>query len=165
VYSTYLGGSSDDGASAIAVDIAGNAYVAEATESPDFPVTADASQICERGQLDLFVSKLNADGTSLLWSTYFGGAVSEWPNAITLDTSGDIYLTGYGGSILTTAGAFRTQSGGAYVTKISLATPPAGSPPFITGVVNGANLRCSFQQNSWGNHPRIRALGNYSHLD
>src|SRR5688572_14539311 len=69
VYSTYLGGSGQDSGSDIAVDSAGNAYVAGFTRSTDFP-TVNALQAVPGGDLDVFVTKLNPSGTAAIYSTY-----------------------------------------------------------------------------------------------
>ena len=77
VYSTYLGGSDHDNGSGIAVDSAGNAYVTGFTDSVDFP-TANALYPDNSGGFnDVFVAKLNADGTALVYSTYLGGSRSD----------------------------------------------------------------------------------------
>ena len=74
MYSTYLGGQSEDAATAIAVDSAGNAHVAGYSGSPDFPVTGDALQPARAGtNTDAFVSVLNPAGTGLVYSSYLGG--------------------------------------------------------------------------------------------
>jgi hypothetical protein len=85
-YSTYLGGTGHDSARAIAVDSAGNAYIAGVTASIDFP-TADPLD----GSLndnDAFVVKLNADGSGLVYATYFGGSNSDSASGIAVDASG-----------------------------------------------------------------------------
>jgi hypothetical protein len=75
VYSTYLGGSDFDSAAAIAVDKAGDAYVTGPTHSRDFPTTAGAfSTTYAGGNGDAFVSKLNAAGSALIYSTYLGSS-------------------------------------------------------------------------------------------
>ena len=94
VYATYLGGSYSDGASALALDAAGNTYVTGATESLNFP-RAHALQPANAGQSDAFVSKLNPNGSALVYSTYLGGSGDEFGQAIALDGAGDAYLTGY----------------------------------------------------------------------
>jgi len=80
VYSTYLGGSGQD-AGSIAVDEAGNAYVAGRTDSTDFP-TVKAIQPYKRGTSDVFVSKINADGSALVYSTYLGGSGYDTASAV-----------------------------------------------------------------------------------
>ena len=77
LYSTYLGGSGDDRRGyAIAVDAAGSAYVTGQTQSTNFP-TANPLQATINGTSDAFVTKLNAAGSHLLYSTYLGGSNDE----------------------------------------------------------------------------------------
>jgi hypothetical protein len=108
IYSTYLGGNGDDGdgANAIAVDGAGNAYVAGVTSSSNFP-TVDPFQKTNHGTAafhnNAFVSKLNADGSGLIWSTYLGGSGDksfdgDGATGIAVDADGNAYVTGYTGS-------------------------------------------------------------------
>ncbi len=95
VYSTYLGGDGNDQGRGIAVDSSGNAYVTGVTNSTNFP-TANAfdSTIGGNGD-DAFVTKLNAAGNALVYSTYLGGDDSaEFGQAITVDSSGNAYVTG-----------------------------------------------------------------------
>ncbi len=98
LYVTYLGGSEDDIALGIALDPAGNPYVTGATLSPDFPVTADVFQDEPAGQFDAFVSKLEADGTALLFSSLLGGASSDYGFGVAVDAQGNAYVTGITGS-------------------------------------------------------------------
>jgi hypothetical protein len=91
VYSSYLGGGGGEAGQAIAVDGAGDAYATGIALSSDFPTTAGAYQTTSHG---IFVSKLNADGSSLLYSTYLGGSQSEYSTGIALDGTGDAYVTG-----------------------------------------------------------------------
>ena len=77
VYSTYLGGGDSDHGESIAVDSAGNAYVTGSTLSTDFP-TVNAFQSTFGGgnsgeSGDAFVTKFNAAGSALVYSTYLGG--------------------------------------------------------------------------------------------
>jgi cold shock CspA family protein len=76
VYSTYIGGSGNDEGYAIAVDGSGNAYVTGGTFSTDYDVTPGAFQTTNEGGQDVFVTKLNATGTALVYSTYIGGSRS-----------------------------------------------------------------------------------------
>jgi len=93
-YSTYLGGSGVNGdhASGIAVDSAGNAYVTGQTCSADFP-TGNSIQ-AYAGNCDVFVTKLNPDGSALVYSTFLGGSDSEGAGGIALDGAGNVYATG-----------------------------------------------------------------------
>jgi beta-propeller repeat-containing protein len=99
-YSTYLGGTGADFAQAVAVDAAGNGYITGYTYSLDFP-TASPLQPTPGGSVtpDVFVTKLNANGSALIYSTYLGGANSEFGFDIAVDQEGGAYLTGYTDSI------------------------------------------------------------------
>lgn len=96
VYSTYLGGSADDLGFAIAVDVDNHAYVAGRTASTNFPVTAGAFQTANSaGDYAGFVSKLAADGASLVYSTYVGQSGLDEVHAIAVDSgSQEVCLTG-----------------------------------------------------------------------
>ncbi|MCS1350051.1 SBBP repeat-containing protein [Mechercharimyces sp. CAU 1602] len=109
-YSTYIGGSDDDEALSIAVDSIGNAYVTGETDSTDFPVTSGAFQSMNAGGEDVFVSKLNANGSSLLYSTYLGGTEDDMGNGIAVDVLNNAYVTGETDStnFPITSGAFQT---------------------------------------------------------
>jgi hypothetical protein len=101
-YLTYLGGSDgvrtidglSDRGSSIAVDAGGNAYVTGVTETTDFPVTAGAFQPASGGGHDGFVTKLNATGSALVYSSYLGGNNSESSRSIALDAAGSAYVAG-----------------------------------------------------------------------
>jgi hypothetical protein len=93
VYSTYLGGSGWDGASGIAIDAAGDAFVTGWTWSTNFP-TVNPTQSRNAGNADAFVAELNSAGNGLLFSTYFGGANDDWGMSVLADGSGDIYVVG-----------------------------------------------------------------------
>jgi uncharacterized protein (TIGR03437 family) len=103
LFATYWGGSAPDVAYAIAVDAAGNAYVAGGTSSSDFPVTGGAFQTTYAGPADnpdapdpagdAFVSKFSPLGAAV-WSTYLGGSLSDGAFAIALDGGGNVYIAG-----------------------------------------------------------------------
>jgi hypothetical protein len=92
-YSTYLGGSNGAFGNAIAVDSAGNAYVTGGTTATDFP-TKNPAQSVPGGNRDVFVSKFDPTGSTLIYSTYLGGTGDDAGNSIALDSSGNAYVTG-----------------------------------------------------------------------
>jgi RHS repeat-associated protein len=127
VYSTYLGGGYDEFGNGIAIDSLGNAYLTGETWSTDFPTTPGAFDPSYNGDWDVFVTKLNASGTALVYSTYLGGGGFEAGNGIAIDSSGNAYLTGWTDSsrFPTTPGALDTSYNGnddVFVTKISIPT-------------------------------------------
>jgi Beta-propeller repeat len=110
-FSTYVGGSGTEQAEAIAVDTAGNAYITGNTTSTNFPTTPGAFDTQKTNlDNDVFVTKLNATGTALIYSTYFGGSNREAGNDIAIDSAGNAYVIGLTESadIPTTPGAFRS---------------------------------------------------------
>jgi hypothetical protein len=151
VYSTYLGGSiKSDFAQGIAIDSMGLAYVTGAAFSNNFPLTSDAIQTTNNAfnnhGSNAFVTKLKADGTGLIFSTYFGGSgisisssSGEGDKAlgIAIDSAPSMYIAGFTFStdFPTTAHAFQTTDNGAtnkaansFVSKITLAAPPPPTP-------------------------------------
>ena len=149
VYSTYLGGSFTDAGFAIAVDASGNAYLTGLTDSSNFP-TASPIQPANGGGDDAFVTKLNAPGDALVYSTYLGGSSTDSGVAIAVDASGNAYLTGNTDSTdFPTANPFQPSNAGienafiAKITELPLVAPtlPANS------VVNGASFRLATDPN------------------
>ena len=114
-YSTYLGGSSYEGGSGIAIDSAGDAYVTGQTGSTDFP-TVNPLQATYRGTNgNAFVAKLNAAGSALVYSTYLGGSLSDYGTGIAVDSSGNAYVTGTTTSPdFPTVNPFQATNHGAY---------------------------------------------------
>jgi uncharacterized repeat protein (TIGR01451 family) len=118
VYSTYLGGSAieNQGAASggIAVNNAGNAFVCGLTTSVDFPTTTGAYDRSMGGITDAFVTRLNANGSALVYSTYLGGSMHDFANAIALDASENVYVTGgtRSSNFPTTPGAYDQTFGG-----------------------------------------------------
>jgi hypothetical protein len=141
VYSTFLGGSSNDVGTGIAVDGLGNAYVTGYTGSTNFPTTPGAFQTTYGGGVDAFVTKLNPLGSApLVYSTFLGGSSGDQGRGIAVDGSGNAYVTGFTGStnFPTTLGAFQTSYGGngdAFVTKLN----PAGSAPLVYSTYLGGS--------------------------
>ncbi|HXI42229.1 MAG TPA: SBBP repeat-containing protein, partial [Bryobacteraceae bacterium] len=92
-YSTYLGGSGNDNAAAIATDASGNVYVTGSTTSADFPL-ANPFKGVKPGMQNVFVAKLNAAGSSYVYSTYIGGSGTDLGTGIAVDASGYVAITG-----------------------------------------------------------------------
>jgi hypothetical protein len=95
VFSTYLGGSSLDEVLGLAVDSAGEIYVAGETQSDDLPVTPGAFQTSYGGATDGFAAKLAQKGTAITFLTYIGGSGLDEANGIALDSFGDAFVVGY----------------------------------------------------------------------
>ncbi len=92
VYSTYLGGSGNDQPSGLAVDSSGNVYVAGSTDSTDFPLSTLGS--LPAGSTHVFVAKLDATGSNLIYADYLGGNSQDYGYALALDTANNVYITG-----------------------------------------------------------------------
>lgn len=112
VFSTFLGGSNYDYAAGIALDSAGAIYVSGNTISTDFPITTGAAQSSFGGMSsgcvptsgaicgDVTVTKLNAGGSTLAYSTYLGGSLDEYPGmSMSVDANGNAYVTGQTSSL------------------------------------------------------------------
>lgn len=148
VYSTFLGGAGREQGLGIAVDASGNAYVTGLTESFDnpftvayegFPVTSSAFQ--RRGSFDAFVTKLNPQGSALVYSTYLGGSGGvDRGLAIALDDASNAYVTGDTNSInFPTNNAIQATYGGglkdAFVTKLNAAGSGLVYSTFLGGTL------------------------------
>ncbi len=122
-FSTMLGSSGDDIANDIAVDASGNTYITGRTLSPAFPTTAGTFDTSANGAEDVFVTKINASGTNIVFSTFLGGTFFDEGRGIAIDTSGNIYVAGVASSSFPiTGGAFDTTFNGAvdvFVTKLN----------------------------------------------
>jgi len=147
VFSTFVGGSSSDGGSGIAVDTAGNSYVTGTTWSSNFPTTAGAYNQTHGGNSDAFVVKLNATGTGLVFSTFVGGSSSDRGSGIVVDTAGNSYVTGstWSSNFPTTAGAFNQIYSGGMYTDVSTAIPlPLSLPLPPRNVLNTSSVPVAF---------------------
>jgi hypothetical protein len=173
VYSTYLGPNSpgtayygnaadDTRATSIVLDSAGNAYVAGLTRSDAFPVTSNAIQSTLSGSLvnigtahkpkwvrenvlaDAFVTTLNPTGSSLLFSTYYGGTGDDFGLGVALDSAGNTYVAGVTDSdhYPTTAGAYDSTSPftghgmAGFAFKIDPPVEPGGSTAAVTATTD-----------------------------
>jgi hypothetical protein len=140
-YSTLLGGAALDVGFGVAVDGGGNAYVTGDTLSPDFPSTPGAFDTTHNGAVDAFVTKLNRDGSALVWSSFLGGSGFDDGLAVAVDLHGSAYVTGGTESpdFPTTARAYqRTLKGSrdAYLSKFS----PDGSMLAYSTLLGGSGF-------------------------
>ncbi len=129
-YSTYLGGSDGDRGEDIAVDSSGNAYVTGRTFSTDFP-TVNPFQAAlggTSGDVDVFVTKLNAAGNTVVYSTYLGGSDEDFGPDIAVDSSGNAYVTSRTKSTdFPTANPFQATHGGGGLDGFVAKLNPSGS--------------------------------------
>ena len=139
LYSTYLGGNSDDGANGIAVDSAGNAYVTGYTSSADFPTVNALQPTHGEGFSDAFVAKLDPAGSALIYATYLGGSSYDVAYGIAVDHAGNAYLTGLTGSTdfptVNPLPPARVGLGDAFVAKLD----PAGSTLIYATSLGGSS--------------------------
>ncbi len=159
LYATYLGGNDEDQAEGIAVDAAGNTYIAGSTGSTNFPTTAGSVQVSDidPAGADAFVTKLNAQGTALVYSTYIGGAGTQLAHGLAVDstnrvivvgettstdTDGDAFairINAAGSSIQPANGGYTRIWGGAFTeVAYDVALDTAGQP-CISGTTGSAN--------------------------
>lgn len=146
VYADYIGGNSQDFGDVLTIDSAGEAYVAGSTASSDFPVV-NAYQPTYPGAFNTFVTKISADGSSLLYSTYLGGNGSDVPSGIALDGSENMLVAGNTSSTnFPVANAFQStvspNQGGYYgsygfITKF---TPDGSSLVYSTYLGGNSNV-------------------------
>ncbi len=130
IFSTLIGGSGDELGYGIAFDSSGNAFLMGGTLSANYPTTAGAFDTGYNGSGDVFATKINANGSALIYSTFIGGSDFDHGSGIAVDSTGSAYLTGYAfiaqTAYPTTPGALDTTHNGfddVFVTKLN----PTGS--------------------------------------
>jgi Beta-propeller repeat len=138
VYSTYLGGSSIDNATAIAVDSSGAAYLTGDTASIDFPTSPGVVQNVLKGQYNAFVTKLSAAGSTLVYSTLIGGSGSDAGTSIGIDPTGRAIIGGYTTSFdFPISSAMQTGFGGAF-DAFSTVLDPVGASFVFSSYFGGS---------------------------
>ncbi|SMF28017.1 Beta-propeller repeat-containing protein [Paenibacillus barengoltzii] len=141
IYSTYLEGSGDETGNDIAIDASGNAYVTGVTTSSDFPVTPGAFQTSAPGIINGFVTKLNAAGSALVFSTYLGGSSFNFGTGIVITALGNPIVSGstFSDDFPVTANAAQPAFGGiedAFVTRFD----PTGSTLEFSTYIGGSDF-------------------------
>jgi len=138
--STYLGGSGDDYANALAIASNGDVYVAGSTGSTDFPNTAGGAQESSGGGADAFVARLNAALTQNLKSTYLGGSFIDGAHALAVHpATGEVYVAGatYSTNFPHTAGGAQASHGGgvldAFVARLNAALTQNPQSTYLGG--------------------------------
>jgi hypothetical protein len=159
VYSSFLGGKLNDSGSGIAIDASGSAYVTGTTSSTNFPVL-NAIQGSNAGSDDAFVTKVNATGTALGYSTYLGGTSGETGYDIAVDSLGNAHVTGTTFSPnFPTANAFQpARAGGweAFVTKLNA----SGTGFVYSTYVGGSIIADIYDFGEGGRAITVDAAGN-----
>ena len=142
IYSTYIGGTEADFGTALTLDSSGDAFVVGSTQSTDFP-TMNPIQLGNDGLYDAFVTEISPTG-ALLYSTYLGGSSSDYGTGIAVDSTGDVYVSGY-----TYSSNFPTQS--AFQSSL------AAAPIFSLQNLRRAPAPCCSPL-IWADHPSIKLL-------
>ena len=124
IYSTYIGGSNSDRGLSIELGTSGNTYITGYTESSNFPTLNPYQGIYQGGDNDVFITKLNSSGESLVYSTYLGGTYGDEAYDIAVDAYGAAYVTGRTFStdfpiINPYQGIFQGGENDVFVTKLS----------------------------------------------
>lgn len=129
LFSAVIGGSGQDSAQGMAIDPLGNVYVTGFTLSRDFPTTPGALQTLYRAQTEAFLIKLNATGSSLVYSTLLGGTGENRAAAVAVDATGAVWVVGCTSSVdlPTTPNAVRRTYGGGFYDAFTVKLNPSGS--------------------------------------
>ena len=126
VYSTFIGGSGGEAANGIAVDSAGNAYIAgQSNSTTGFPIS-NSIQASNAGLYDGFLVKLAASGSAFVYGTFLGGSGDDYGTEVDVDAAGDAYIVGYSASanfpVLAAAQGTNKGSQDAFISRVSSAS-------------------------------------------
>ncbi|MBI4910130.1 MAG: SBBP repeat-containing protein [Acidobacteria bacterium] len=139
IFSTLIGGVTDDVPNAITLDLAANIYIVGSTSSSDFPTTAGAYSRTIAGFADAFLTKMSLDGKRIIFSTFIGSAGDDGGYSISLEPGGRIAIAGQvtGTGFPTTVNAYRTLLGGASDGFVSRFSSDGGA--LIASTLVGSN--------------------------
>lgn len=145
IYSTFVGGSGNEGSNGLTINEAGNAYITGFTASANFPTTPGAFQTTKAAGEDVFVTEVNTSGSALVYSTYLGGDGNEFSTRIALDPAGNATLTGLTAStdFPVTADAIQSALGGAndaFITRLN----GAGTGLVFSTYLGGSSVEAGF---------------------
>jgi hypothetical protein len=143
IYSTYIGGTGEDFATALALDSSGNVYVTGTTASTDFP-TLNPLQLGNDGVTDAFITEINPTSGALKYSTYLGGSSADNGTGIAIDSSGDVWVSGYTFSTnFPTQDAIQSTLGGGsdiFITEFKPGSPTLLFSTYLGGSSNDRSL-------------------------
>ena len=153
LYSTFLGGSRGDEATGISVDSSGNVFLSGSTVSPDFPITSGAFQTSLQGHSDAFVSKLNATGSGLLYSTFIGGSTDDMATGIATDSAGNASIAGvtFSSDFPATQGSYQATKATAVCAQ-SLTSFSSPCPDAFVAKLNSAGSALAYATYLGGNN-------------
>jgi hypothetical protein len=162
-FSTYVGGSDDEGGSAIALGTTGGVFVVGATSSADFPVTRGAFDTSINSFIfsDAFAARLSPRGRWLRYGTFLGGSDSDFGADLTLNPDGTLSLTGttFSNNFPTTAGALERARGGpadAFVTRFDVTGRSLGYSTYLGGTGRVVDVGTAI---AWAEHKSVYVTG------
>jgi IPT/TIG domain-containing protein/beta-propeller repeat-containing protein len=136
VWSTYLGGSGDDGVGVVRIDGSGNAWIGGSTDSTSWPgVSGSSLQSTNAGSYDATLTEINAAGTAISYATFLGASGYDYLSALALDASGNVYVTGYTDSTSfpgVTGSSIQPSNAGSYDIWVAKLNPAATSITWAT---------------------------------
>ena len=152
--STYLGGSGNDQAYAMALDASGIVLVAGLTQSTNFPGVSGGGQTTIAGNADAFVARISNNLQTLVQATYLGGSGTDAANALSIDTNGNVFVAGYTNStnFPGTAGGAQPANGGvanAFVARLSSDLQTLANATYLGG--NGYGQAYALRLDAGGN--------------
>lgn len=144
LWQVFIGGGGQNGATGLAVDQGGNAFVTGYTDSADWPVTPGAFQSVNRAANGTgYVAVVAASGSELLWSTYLGGSAYDTPGAIALGPAGSVYVAGTTGSSdfpVTSSALETTGVGGGFISELSSDGTKLLASTYLAGADGNSNI-------------------------